>query len=175
MAGPHKAVKTLRRGDVAALTGLHLETVRYYETAGLLPAPPRGEGGQRLYGPAEVKRLSFIRRCRELGFTLDEIRALLQLVDGRNFTCDEIKAMTLAHVGEIHKKIADLRRMERILKDMAAKCDRGAVPECPIVDALSANGRAPEALPVTTPARGARARGAGGSSDRARARPGRGR
>lgn len=133
----HKAVSELKRSQIAEKTGVHLETVRYYETIGLLPDPPRGAGGQRLYGDAHVKRLSFIRRSRELGFTLDEIRALLVLVDGHSFTCREVKAMAVHHIGDIREKIADLRRMERLLKDMAAKCDEGDVPECAIVDALS--------------------------------------
>ena len=89
-------------------------------------------------GITRLKRLAFIRRSRELGFSLDEIRALLRLVDGGDYSCGEVQEMTLAHIADIRRKIADLRRMERVLKDMAAKCDGGDVPECPIVDALSA-------------------------------------
>lgn len=133
----HNAVSELKRSQIAERTGVHLETVRYYETIGLLPEPPRGVGGQRLYGDDHVKRLTFIRRSRELGFTLDEIRALLRLVDGRDFTCREVKAVTIAHIGDIRRKVSDLRRMERILKNMAATCDEGDVPECAILEALS--------------------------------------
>jgi len=124
-------------GALSERTGVNVETVRYYERIGMLPKPPRTEGGHRVYDDRHVKRLAFIRRCRELGFSLDDIRLLLKLVDGGDYTCAEVKAMTLDHAKTIRRKIADLRRMERVLKEMAAQCDGGDVPECPIVDALS--------------------------------------
>ncbi len=130
-------VERITRGRLARLTGCNIETIRYYEGAGLMPQPQRSENGYRLYAAGDVRRLSFIRRCRELGFSLEEIRGLLDLVDGGGYSCGEIQDMTLAHANDIHKKIADLRRMERILKDMAAKCEGGDVPECPILEALS--------------------------------------
>ncbi len=130
-------IERITRGRLARLTGCNIETIRYYEGAGLMPQPQRSEGGFRLYDAADVKRLSFIRRCRELGFSLEEIRGLLDLVDGGGYSCGEIQDMTLAHANDIRKKIADLRRMERILKEMAAKCEGGDVPECPILEALS--------------------------------------
>lgn len=125
-------------GELSRRTGCNIETIRYYERIGIMPKPPRTAGGQRIYETAHLKRLAFIRRSRELGFSLDEIRALLRLVDGGDYSCGEVQEMTLAHIADIRRKIADLRRMERVLKDMAAKCDGGDVPECPIVDALSA-------------------------------------
>ncbi len=125
-------------GTISKHTGVNIETIRYYERIGIMPKPPRTAGGQRIYETAHLKRLAFIRRSRELGFSLDEIRALLRLVDGGDYSCGEVQEMTLAHIADIRRKIADLRRMERVLKDMAAKCDGGDVPECPIVDALSA-------------------------------------
>jgi MerR family mercuric resistance operon transcriptional regulator len=124
-------------GALSERTGVNIETIRYYERIGMLPAPPRSEGGHRVYGSEHLKRLAFVRRCRELGFSLDDIRLLLNLVDGGDYTCAEVKAMTLAHADAIRRKIADLRRMERVLKDMAARCDDGNVPECAIVEALS--------------------------------------
>jgi len=127
----------LTRGRLSKLTGCNIETIRYYERVGLMPWPRRGANGYRLYGAADGRRLSFIRRSRELGFSLEEIRGLLKLVDGGGQSCGEVRDMTLAHVDDIHAKIADLRRMERILKDMAAKCDLGDIPECPILEALS--------------------------------------
>ncbi len=130
-------VERITRGGLAQLTGCNIETIRYYEGAGLMPQPHRSESGYRLYATGDVRRLSFIRRCRELGFSLEEIRGLLDLVDGGGYSCGEIQDMTLAHASDIHKKIADLRRMERILKDMAAKCEGGDVPECHILEALS--------------------------------------
>lgn len=124
-------------GTLSTHTGVNVDTIRYYERIGIMPAPPRSEGGQRIYDIEHLKRLAFIRRSRELGFSLDEIRELLRLVDGGDYTCGEVQEMTLAHIADIRRKIADLRRMERVLKDMAAKCDGGDVPECPILDALS--------------------------------------
>jgi MerR family mercuric resistance operon transcriptional regulator len=94
-----------------------------------MPRTARSDGGHRLYGEEHVKRLGFIRRSRERGFTLDQIRTLLGLVDGRRYTCAQVKRITVEHLGEIHRKVADLRMIERVLKDMAAPCDGGAVPK----------------------------------------------
>jgi MerR family mercuric resistance operon transcriptional regulator len=127
----------MRRGELAQRSGCNIETVRFYEKRGFLPAPPRTAGGHRDYAPEHLKRLTFIRRSRELGFTLGEVRSLLTLVDGSDWSCAEVRAMTLEHLADVQSKIADLERIARILEDMAAQCDGGAVPECPIVDALS--------------------------------------
>ena len=135
------AEKSVTRRGIGALstrTGVNIETIRYYERIGVMPAPPRTEGGQRVYDDDHVKRLSFIRRCRALGFSLDDIRALLKLVDGCDHTCGEVYDMTVAHIADIRAKITDLNRMERVLKDMAARCAGGDVPDCPILEALSA-------------------------------------
>jgi MerR family mercuric resistance operon transcriptional regulator len=123
-------------GALSRCTGCKVETIRYYERIGLLPHPPRSAGGHRLYGEDHLKRLTFIRRGRELGFTLDDIRGLLGLVDGGAYTCAEVKAVTVVHLGEIRRKLADLRRLERVLRSMAAECEGGAVPDCPVIDAL---------------------------------------
>lgn len=123
-------------GALSQATGVNIETIRYYERIGILPAPPRSRGGHRVYGLDHMKRLAFVRRSRELGFSLQEVRGLLDLVDGGEVTCDQVKAVTLGHLDEVRRRIADLRRMERVLRDMAATCAGGAVPECPIVDAL---------------------------------------
>jgi len=123
-------------GVLAEHTGCKVETIRYYERIGLLPDPPRSEGGHRIYSLEQLKRLTFIRRGRELGFTLDEIRTLLGLVDSGNYTCGEVKALTLEHLREIHKKITDLKRLEKSLAAIAAQCEGGARPECPIIDTL---------------------------------------
>ncbi len=124
-------------GVLSKRTGCNIETIRYYERIGLLPAPPRTEGGHRLYDEAHLKRLTFVRRSRELGFTLNDVRGLLQLVDGGHYTCAEVRDMTLQHLDEIRCKVADLRRLERVLKEMAAQCTGDDVPECPVIDALS--------------------------------------
>jgi MerR family transcriptional regulator, mercuric resistance operon regulatory protein len=126
----------LTRGALAARTGCNLETIRYYERIALLPPPPRSSGGYRLYGPELIKRLNFIRRSRELGFTLSDIRGLLRLVDGRKFTCAQVERMARHQVQEIRHKIADLNKFRRVLETMAAQCGGGTVPDCPIIDAL---------------------------------------
>jgi MerR family mercuric resistance operon transcriptional regulator len=126
-------------GVLSRRTGCKVETIRYYERIGVLPAPGRSAGGHRLYDEDHFKRLSFVRRSRELGFTLDEVRTLLGLVDSGNVSCAEVKALTLCHAGEIRAKIADLRRMEKVLRQMAAQCDGGTVPDCAILEALYGN------------------------------------
>ncbi len=125
-------------GALSKQSGCNIETIRYYERIGLMPRPTRTEGGHRLYGLAQGRRLGFIRRTRELGFTLDEVRTLLRLVDGGRYTCAEVKRITVHHLDEVRGKVADLRKIERVLDRMAATCDGGTVPKCPIVDALFA-------------------------------------
>jgi MerR family mercuric resistance operon transcriptional regulator len=127
-------------GQISKHTGCNIETIRYYERIGLMPTPPRSEGGFRLYSEDHVKRLSFIRRSRQLGFALQDVRGLLKLVDGSDYTCDEVQEMTLSHLKEIRAKIQDLRGMESVLRGMAAQCEGGAVPECPIIEALFKSG-----------------------------------
>jgi MerR family mercuric resistance operon transcriptional regulator len=129
------------RGTLSKRTGCNIETIRYYEKIGLMPNPPRSDGGYRLYGEDHFRRLTFIRRARELGFSLAEVRGLLGLVDGGTDSCAEVKALTLRHVRDIHHKITDLRKIERVLGTMAAQCDDGAVPECPVIDALFQDAR----------------------------------
>ncbi len=123
-------------GKMSKRTGCNIETIRYYERIGIMPTPPRTAGGHRLYGQDHVKRLTFIRRGRELGFKLEEIRVLLRLVDGDDYTCGEVKSLTLDHAREVRRKIADLKKMERVLTKMAAECEGGEVPDCPIIEAL---------------------------------------
>lgn len=122
-------------GKLSKRTGVNIETIRYYEKIGLLPQPPRSPGGHRLYDEAHLKRLNFVRRSRELGFTLEEVRNLLRLVD-HGLTCGEVHAAALTHLDGIRRKIADLRRLERTLSETAARCQGGDTPDCPIIDTL---------------------------------------
>ena len=108
----------------------------YYEKIGVMPKPARSAGGYRVYGNDHARRLHFVRRGRELGFSLDELRGLLRLVDGHSYTCREVHDLTIEHLKDIRQKIADLRRLERAMSDMAAQCTGNQVPECPIIDAL---------------------------------------
>lgn len=125
-------------GKLSAETGVNIETIRYYERIGIMPVPPRTQGGQRVYREEHLKRLTFIRRSRELGFSLDEIRALLGLAGGHALTCTEVSHMAQAHIADIRQKVKDLRKLERVLTELAARCHGRRVPECPILDALSA-------------------------------------
>jgi MerR family transcriptional regulator, mercuric resistance operon regulatory protein len=156
MARKSESPELLTRGALAAETGCHIETIRYYERIGMLPPPPRSEGGHRLYGPDLVSRLQFVRRARDLGFALEEIRELLGLIDGGNYTCAQIEGIALAHVEEIRRKIADLTRLKKTLAAMAAQCSGGEIPACPIVDALFSS--RPRLRPAKTPAGERRAR-----------------
>ena len=131
-----KAMDVLSIGKLSKQSGVNIETIRYYEKIGVMPAPGRNAGGFRIYEPDHLKRLSFVRRSRQLGFSLDEIRNLLRLVDGHGHTCAEVHALMLSHLAEIRRKIRDLRRLQRAMAEMAAQCSGESVPECPIVDAL---------------------------------------
>lgn len=123
-------------GAISKRTGCHIETIRYYEKAGLLPKPPRSDGGHRLYEPEQVKRLVFIRRSRELGFSLEEIRTLLRLVDGKRYTCEQVKTLMEKHLVDIQKKLSDLKKLQKTLADISVQCQGGKVPKCPIIDVL---------------------------------------
>src|SRR5262245_42909999 len=123
-------------GELSRSTGVNIETIRFYERVGILPKPPRSAGGHRIYGHDELMRLGFVRRSRELGFSLDEVRGLLRLVDGGHYTCSEVKAITLDHLADVRRKIADLRRLERTLAHVAGKCRGSKVPDCPVIEAL---------------------------------------
>jgi len=128
--------KTLSIGLLSTQTNCKIETIRYYEKIGIFPKPPRTEGGHRIYSENHLKRLVFIRRGRELGFSLEDIRALLKLIDGGGHTCQQVEAITLHHLGNIHQKILDLKKLEKILTKISSECGGGVVPECPILDAL---------------------------------------
>ena len=126
----------MTRGQLATQTGCNGETIRYYEKIRLMPDPTRTAAGYRIYNEAHLRRLSFIMRLRALGFTLEEVRSLLGLVDSHAFTCGEVHAITIEHLAVVRQKLADLEKMERSLDKLAAKCSGDAVPECPIIDDL---------------------------------------
>lgn len=130
--------RALQIGAIAARTGINIETIRYYERIGIVPRPPRSTGGRRIYADAHQQRLTFIRRSRELGFSLDEVRALLSLSEGGNQNCAEVYDLSVRHLDAVRQKIADLKRMEGVLKAMAAACAAGTLPHCPIIETLSA-------------------------------------
>ena len=123
-------------GKVSEQTGCHIETIRYYEKEGLLPPPERSDAGHRLYTRELVERLVFIRRSRELGFSMEEIRGLLSVVDGEQVSCERVKQLADTHLKDIREKINDLRRMQKTLRELSNQCSGNDVPECPIIDAL---------------------------------------
>ncbi len=124
------------RGRLARDSGCNIETIRYYEQISLMPVPMRSDSGYRLYGESGRKRLRFILRGRELGFSIEELRSLLSLVDGGHYTCGEVRDLTLEHLQSIRAKLADLRRLEQTLAEVSAQCEGGEVPDCPVIDAL---------------------------------------
>lgn len=123
-------------GELSRLSGVNIETIRYYERIGMLPAPPRTASGRRVYGATELRTLAFIRRSRELGFSLDEIRALLRLGAPGMASCSEVKEIAGRHLDDIRAKLSDLKKLERLLANTVAKCSGRKVPECPVLDVL---------------------------------------
>ena len=123
-------------GQMSRETGVNIETIRYYERIGLMPEPDRTAGGNRQYNHDQLKRLYFIRRARGLGFSLEEIRGLFEMVDHKDFSCGEVHDLTVNHLASVQDKIANLKKLEKALSAMVAECSRGDVPECPILDTL---------------------------------------
>ncbi|MCL1049259.1 helix-turn-helix domain-containing protein [Shewanella abyssi] len=125
-------------GQLANESGCKVETVHYYEKIGLMPEPPRTEGGHRVYALPDVKRLNFIRRSRELGFKIEQIKELLKLIDEPNHYCGEVKAMAMQQARVVEDKINDLQRLQLALNEMVTQCTASnkSIDDCPIVDAL---------------------------------------
>lgn len=128
----------MRIGELAKQTGCPIETVRYYEQAGLLPKPARGSGNYRDYDNRDVERLSFIRHCRSLDMTLDEIRALLRFRDAPEKNCTAVNVLLDDHIGHVANRIADLERLEKELKKLRRLCHEAqAARDCGILKGLS--------------------------------------
>jgi MerR family transcriptional regulator, mercuric resistance operon regulatory protein len=123
-------------GQLSLLSGVNIETIRYYERVKMLPAPPRTANGRRVYDPSHLRILGFIRRARELGFSLDEIRALIRLGGPDKATCREVREIAAHHLEEIRAKLDDLRRLERLLAKTVAQCTGRTAPDCPVLDVL---------------------------------------
>jgi len=118
------AERAISIGTLSAWTGSKVETVRYYERIGLMPEPQA------------VTRLGFIRRARDLGFTLNETRELLALSTGGSRACRDARAVAASHLQDVRSRIADLRRIERVLAERLRACDFGHPPVCPLIDSL---------------------------------------
>ncbi len=127
----------MSRSQLAQAVGVNIETLRYYERRGLIPEPKRRASGYRLYSPDYVKRIHFIQKAKTLGFTLEEIKALLQLRVAGDTTCDQVREKAERKTAEIERKISELQKMQSALKNLASSC-RGGGPsgDCPFLDAL---------------------------------------
>lgn len=123
-------------GRLARAAGVNLETVRYYERIGIMPPPPRTDGGHRAYDRAHVRRLSFIRHARELGFGIEDVRALLRLAEPERRSCSEVRDIASAHLATVRAKLARLKALERALDETVHRCTGEAVPACPVLDML---------------------------------------
>lgn len=126
-------------GELARRTGIHIETIRYFEKVRLIEAPGRTEGGHRVYSDRHVRALSFIKRARELGFAPDEVRTMLNLGGPGRACCDEVRDIAVQHLAEVRRKIADLAKLERLLASTVDRCSGGHVPECAVIDMLEGN------------------------------------
>jgi len=124
-------------GRLARRAQVNVETIRYYERRGLIPKPPRSSSGYRLYPQEAVTRIRFIKRAKELGFSLKEISELLSLRVEPNTTCGDIRRRAEAKIVDIEGRIETLQRMKRALMELVALCQgRGPISECPILEAL---------------------------------------
>lgn len=124
-------------GELASRANVNIETIRYYERIGLMPPPPRRNGRHRTYDETHLKQLKFVRRGRELGFSLDDVRTLLALANRGDEACAETRAMTLRHLTGVRARLSSLRALERALSGLTKACRPGQQDSCPILDALS--------------------------------------
>jgi MerR family transcriptional regulator, mercuric resistance operon regulatory protein len=123
-------------GELSRLSGVNIETICYYERVKMLAPPPRTAGGRRIYGFNDLRMLVFIRRARELGFSLDDIRALLRLGGPEKASCREVRAIAAHHLEDIRAKLGDLKKLEGLLARTVARCSGKIAPECPVLDIL---------------------------------------
>lgn len=132
-----RVAKTYSIGELASATDTKVETIRYYERVGLLPKPKRTAGNYRSYEADHLGRLSFIRRARDLGFSIDQVRNLLGLADQKERSCETVDAIARQHLVEVDRKIADLKGLRRELDAVIRQCHHGTIADCRILDALA--------------------------------------
>jgi DNA-binding transcriptional MerR regulator len=148
----------IKIGALAERTGTNAPTVRYYEEIGLLRSADRQGGGQRVYGDADVRRLAFIRRCRDLGFSIEQIRSLVALLQDRNTSCMNARDLANEHLLAVREKLTELKALERSIAAFVVSCDTscagGPGPDCVIFEDLS---RAPRDVKVARPRHGSTA------------------
>jgi Cd(II)/Pb(II)-responsive transcriptional regulator len=139
----------MKIGDLAAASSTAIDTIRYYEREGLLPAPGRTQGGFRVYELAHLERLQFIRFCRGLDMSLDEVRVLLRVKDEPAGDCGDVNALLDAHIGHVSRRIKELRALERQLRDLRQRCGEAQrADQCGILSGMaSAAQESPAAAP----------------------------
>lgn len=131
-------------GELARAADTKAETIRYYERIGLLPPPPRTAGNYRDYSARHVSRLIFTRRARDLGFSIEQIRALLDLADQKERSCKAVDAIAREHLAEVKRKLADLFALRRELEALIGQCRHNSVAECSILEALAPDAAKPK-------------------------------
>ena len=123
-------------GELSKRSGVNIETIRYYERVKMLAPPPRTDSGRRVYHSTDLRILVFIRRSRELGFSLDDIRALLRLGGPEKASCREVREIAAHHLEDIRARLVDLKKLERLLAKTVARCSGRMAPDCPVLDIL---------------------------------------
>ena len=123
-------------GEVSKRSGVNIETIRYYERIKMLPAPPRTASGRRFYRAMDIRLLAFIRRARELDFSLHEIRALIRLGGPEKASCRAVHEIAAHHLEDIRRKLDDLKKLERLLAKTVAQCSDTTAPRCPVLNIL---------------------------------------
>ncbi len=126
----------MKRGELAKRSGCNAETIRYYERIGLIPEPARSSNGYRQYGEIHESRLHFVMRGRDLGFSIEDLRSLLDLVDRNAVSCNEVEKLATQHLQSVREKIDHLKRMEVVLNDTVGSCSGKNVPDCPLIESL---------------------------------------
>lgn len=150
---------SLKIGALAERTGTNAPTIRYYEQIGLLPKASRQTGSQRIYDDQDAQRLTFIRRCRDFGFSIEQVRRLTSLVQDRERSCTEARDLAHGHLLAVRDKLAELRQLERSIAAFVDSCDRscagGPGPDCTILEELGveshARGCGSSKAPATSP------------------------
>lgn len=130
----------MKIGELSRATGTNIETIRYYERIGLLPAPDRTAANYRSYGDAHRARLAFVRHSRELGFTIEEVRSLLDLSDDPTRECDEADRIATRHLEQVEEKIAQLTLLRDELTRIVGRCRGGVAADCRVIEALGDHG-----------------------------------
>ena len=125
-------------GAAARLSGVNIETIRYYEREGIVPRADRTPSGRRLYGDADIARLRFVKHCRDLGFSVPDIRTLLDLSAGNGAPCADVKALGERHLRGVRRKLDELGKLERALAELVKRCDAGRT-DCPMLERLLAD------------------------------------